>query len=168
MNPAVENVTVRPAVESDDAALLAIEKISWDSSCGFPSMRKPDQEKFFDDERRRVDIHFVAEHKGRIVGYIRLAPSAPVPESAHVLLIPGLAVDPSARGLGVGAALLEYVISEARQRGARKIMLYVFSTNESATRLYLRHGFVEEGRMRDQLYIDGRYIDSLQLAKHLV
>ncbi|GAA4913491.1 ribosomal protein S18 acetylase RimI-like enzyme [Stackebrandtia albiflava] len=163
-----DSVTVRPATVDDDAALLAIEKTAWNSDSGFPSMRDPDQVVFFDAERRPVDIHFVAEHAGRIIGYIRLAPAANNPESAHVLLIPGLAVDPAARGRGAALRLLEHVAEVAAARGARKIMLYVFATNDAAIRLYRRAGYVEEGRMRDQLFIDGRYIDSLLMAKHLV
>ena len=166
MNPAPKPVTVRPAAETDDAALLEIEKTAWTSRSGFPSFRDPDATEFFTD-RRPVDIHFVAEHDGAVVGYVRLVPSSDRVEDAHVLGIVGLAVAPSARRLGVGAALLEFVEAEARRRGARKLALHVLGTNDGAYRLYLRCGYVVEGRLRQEHLIDGEYVDAIVMAKFL-
>lgn len=60
----------------------------------------------------------------------------------------GMMVDARWRGRGVGGALVRAVIDAAGGLGAHKIALQVWPHNEAARRLYLRHGFVEEGVLR--------------------
>ena len=52
-----------------------------------------------------------------------------------------IAVVPSARGQGVGTALLEALLREARAAGYPAISLSVDRTNAGAIELYERHGF---------------------------
>lgn len=58
------------------------------------------------------------------------------------LLMDGICVDASARGLGVGTALLHAIKAEARARGLSQVRLDVIDTNPRARALYLREGFV--------------------------
>lgn len=53
-------------------------------------------------------------------------------------------VDAASRGRGLGALLLNHVLTEARQRGYRRVSLETGSMPffEPARRLYLRNGFV--------------------------
>jgi len=60
----------------------------------------------------------------------------------------GMMVDARWRGRGVGGDLVRAAIDAARQLGAHKLALQVWPHNEVARRLYLRHGFVEEGVLR--------------------
>jgi ribosomal protein S18 acetylase RimI-like enzyme len=60
----------------------------------------------------------------------------------HRFLLDGLCVSDQARGQGVGTALLEAVVAEARQRGYRAVRLDVVDTNPRARALYERRGFV--------------------------
>lgn len=62
----------------------------------------------------------------------------------------GMMVDAAWRGRGVGAALVEAAIRSARDLGAHKLALQAWPHNRAAIRLYLRHGFVEEGLLRRQ------------------
>jgi ribosomal protein S18 acetylase RimI-like enzyme len=55
-------------------------------------------------------------------------------------------VDPAARGRGVGDALIEAAVAQARERGYRRVILNVGDFNEVAQSLYARHGFVPTGR----------------------
>jgi ribosomal protein S18 acetylase RimI-like enzyme len=158
-------VTVRRAAEEDDAALLAIEKISWDASSGFPSYQENLTDTFF--ARSGPEAHLVAEYDGEVVGYLRLQDKYPFPEGAGVLTINGLAVAPSARRLGAASALLKAAAAEGRRQGARKISLHVHSTNASARRLYERHGYVVEGTHPDEFLIEGDLIAALDMAKML-
>jgi len=57
----------------------------------------------------------------------------------------GMFVEPPERGQGVGAALVEAVISWARGRGATHLGLWVTSTNRPALALYHRCGFRQTG-----------------------
>ncbi len=52
-------------------------------------------------------------------------------------------VRPAARGQGLGAALVQAVIAEARARGHRQLVLDVREANEPAKALYRAHGFVQ-------------------------
>lgn len=60
----------------------------------------------------------------------------------------GMMVAAGWRGRGVGGALVPAAIDAARDLGAHKIALQVWPHNEAARRLYLRHGFLEEGILR--------------------
>lgn len=159
------SINTRIATEADDAAILAVEAVSWDSSSGFPSMREPKESVF--NERTTPENYVVAELDGKVVGYSRLMPKTPIAENAHVKGIYGLAVIPEARGLGVASKLLEASDEEARRQGARKIALAVFATNEPAQKLYAKHGYVLEGVAKDEFLIEGEYIDNIMLAKVL-
>ena len=55
--------------------------------------------------------------------------------------INNLAVRPSYRGQGIGTALLQHVLAEAKALGARRATLEVRASNEGARRLYERLGF---------------------------
>src|SRR5207253_2646093 len=62
--------------------------------------------------------------------------------------IANLAVDPPARGRGLGAALLDAALAEASGRGVTAVYLEVRESNATARRLYASRGFVEVGRRR--------------------
>ncbi len=82
------------------------------------------------------DTFLVAEHNGRVVGYVMgyLRPDL----EGHIMSI---AVDPSYRGNGIGSALLTEVIERLINKGARYIGLEVRVSNEKAIKLYERFGF---------------------------
>jgi GNAT superfamily N-acetyltransferase len=63
-----------------------------------------------------------------------------------VAVVVGVWVAPSARGRGVGDALLGAVIDRARQAGFTRLVLDVGDGNAPARGLYARHGFVPTGR----------------------
>jgi ribosomal protein S18 acetylase RimI-like enzyme len=58
------------------------------------------------------------------------------------LVLDGICVDSSARGLGIGTALLSAATDHARQAGARTVRLSVVDGNPRAHALYERRGFV--------------------------
>lgn len=55
--------------------------------------------------------------------------------------INNVAVRPTFRGRGIGTALMQHVLAEARRLGARRATLEVRASNEPARRLYERLGF---------------------------
>lgn len=74
--------------------------------------------------------------EGKVVG---LAAYRPGPE---VFYIDKLYLDASARGMGIGGACLEEMLSIARSRGCTKALLHVSPGNKAAYRFYLERGFV--------------------------
>jgi ribosomal protein S18 acetylase RimI-like enzyme len=61
-------------------------------------------------------------------------------------LVISMWVEPSARGRGIGRALLDAVVEWAKERDpSRAIRLSVTDGNDAARRLYERYGFVDTG-----------------------
>lgn len=61
--------------------------------------------------------------------------------------VAGMAVVPAARRAGVGQALMERLLAEARARGDRRMGLEVIEQNGAAVRLYERMGFRPKRRL---------------------
>lgn len=62
-------------------------------------------------------------------------------------------------GTGIAQHLLDFALSEARERGVRKISLSVRSDNARAKAFYERNGFVHEGHDPMLFFIDGFFVD---------
>jgi ribosomal-protein-alanine N-acetyltransferase len=83
-----------------------------------------------------------------------------VADEAELLL---LAVAPEEQRRGIGQALLDFFIDEARSHGARKLHLEVRDGN-SAMGLYLAAGFAPAGRRRNYYHgLDGEAFDAVTL-----
>jgi L-amino acid N-acyltransferase YncA len=83
---------------------------------------------------------YVAEDDGRVVGTYLLKPNQPG-LGAHVANA-AFMVSPTARGLGVGRAMGEHAIDQARRLGYRAMQFnFVVSTNAAAVALWKRLGF---------------------------
>ena len=85
-------------------------------------------------------VLFVARVEGRLAGSLTLA-FYRIPTGLKAW-IEDVVVDASARGHGVGAALSEAAIDEARRRGAKNVSLTSRPSRDVANRLYQRLGFV--------------------------
>jgi GNAT superfamily N-acetyltransferase len=89
------------------------------------------------------NVMFVAEDDGRPIGMAFGVLRRDRPEVPHV---GGMWVDPGARAGGVGRALTAAVLDWARERGFRRIGLWVTEGNAPAIALYERMGFTPTGR----------------------
>src|SRR3954447_8250229 len=155
-------LTIRTAVASDDAALTAIDDLTWSPDVS-PAPAPAPGRRFFAERIQLADT-LVAESGGHVVGYVVLGPATPLRSNRHVLMIHGLAVAPAHQRAGVARALLRATTAEARSRGARRLRLRVLRGNKSARALYASMGFVVEGVLRGEFLLDGRYHDDLLLA----
>lgn len=82
--------------------------------------------------------------------------------SARIGLVIGA---PWARGKGYGSEALRTLIDYAfRFMNLHRVDLLVREDNLSARRCYEKCGFVEEGRMRQAIYRDGRYLDMIVMS----
>jgi [ribosomal protein S18]-alanine N-acetyltransferase len=74
-----------------------------------------------------------------------------------------LGVVPERRRTGIGSALLESVVGEARHRGARTLFLEVADDNIAARALYGARGFVQIGRRPNYYRRVAGLVDALVL-----
>ena len=110
---------------------------------------------------------FVAEEEGRILGtYVLKANQQGL--GAHVANA-SYAVHLDARGRGLGRALGEHSLAEARRLGFRAMQFnLVVSTNEGAVALWRSLGFEVVGRLPGAFHLRGeRYVDAYVMFRSL-
>lgn len=114
---------------------LYTEEYGWDSS--FEALAAEVGMQFLRDFDPRWEKAWIAElDTGERVGCVFL-----IRKSATVAKLRVLIVDPKARGLGVGKALVQACIDFARAKGYRKITLWTNSVLVAARGIYEKAGF---------------------------
>lgn len=97
--------------------------------------------------RNRLDpvngMAVIASLNGRPVGMAAGYQSRP-----RVVDLVSMWVTPTARRKGVGDALVAEVVQWAKEQSASDVHLWVTRGNDSAVRLYTRHGFERTGDVR--------------------
>ena len=111
---------------------------------------------------------YVAESTGRVVATYILRPNQSGGGS-HVANA-GFMVAPDARGQGIGRAMGEHCLSEARRLGFRAMQFnFVVSTNESALRLWEDLGFKIVGTLPGAFRHPGKgYVDVYVMFRSLL
>ena len=147
MNGTDHNLVVRPVADSDSADLIALIETVFgeypncylDVDKEMPELRAPAHAAREDDCR-----WWVAEAEGAVVGSCAAVPD----DDAGTMELKRLYVAKSARRQGLAAHLVSLVESEARKRGARRLVLWSDTRFADAHRLYERLGFVKQPRTR--------------------
>jgi ribosomal protein S18 acetylase RimI-like enzyme len=139
------SIVIRPAEMRDEAALTRIEQETWLPHVS-PSAYK--SRPFF--ENARPEEVLIAVLDDDVAGYLCLRPPTPLGSNAHVLMVTGLGVAPSAQRRGVASGLLEAAETYASERKIERLTLRVLSVNTAARALYERHGYQTEGELRGE------------------
>ena len=79
------------------------------------------------------------------VGFVQLYPSFSSVKACGIWVLNDLFVAPSARGLGVGRALMEAARQHAVRTGAKRLTLETTAENLVASSLYEELGYVRQG-----------------------
>jgi [ribosomal protein S18]-alanine N-acetyltransferase len=145
-------VTVRPAQLADLAAIRSLDAESFGADAWGEAAWQGEW------DRRPATRHLVvAVEDTRVVGYGVLATIADVADLHRI------AVAPDRRRRGVGRALVEALLAEARARRCDRMLLEVEASNAAALALYGRLGFVQiarrvayDGPGRDALVLEAR------------
>jgi diamine N-acetyltransferase len=111
-------------------------------------------ERHLDDEEHSW---FVIEVDGLVIGELSLHHRDP---RARVAAF-GIGIyDPAYIGQGYGREASALFLDWAfRIQNYQRIWLDTWATNERAIRCYQALGFIEEGRQRRHIYVDGQYVD---------
>ena len=131
---------IRPTTEEDrDAIWKIFHEIvaAGDTYALDPNLSRKEALQYWCERSTRA---YVAESGGRVVGTYMLRPNQSG-GGAHVANA-GFMVAPNVHGQGVGHAMGEHCLGEARRMGFRAIQFnFVVSTNESAIHLWQDLGF---------------------------
>ncbi len=161
----VEGLTIRRAEPDDCSALYEIftcPKVY----AGTLQLPYPSREQWRQRLSDSADTYnLVAVVEGRVVGMFGLHTFPARPRRHHAGAV-GMSVHDDWQGRGVGKALMRAGLDLADNwLGLTRLELEVYADNEPAIRLYERFGFEREGLLRQHAYRDGRYVDSLVMAR---
>lgn len=106
--------------------------------------------------------HFIALVDDEVVGWCDICRDNST-GSQHVGSL-GMGIMSSERGRGIGRALIEATLNQARS-SFRRVELDVYASNTSAIALYEKVGFVHEGRRLGAIHINGQDQDILMMGQ---
>lgn len=163
-------LTIRKA-QSEDAATIIhfIDQISKESDYltfgeGEFGISEEEEVKFIQDmansDNRLMICGFIED---KMVGQLSFSGGAR-PRIKHTGEF-GVSVLKTYWGLGIGTALINYMIKWAEDSGTiRKINLGVRGDNQGAICLYQSLNFVYEGTRTREFFVDGKFYDSIQMG----
>jgi GNAT superfamily N-acetyltransferase len=133
---------IEPATEADIPALVELLGVLFAQEAEFT----PDPQA----QRRglaqivghpQTGAVLVVREAGAVIAMVNLLFTVSTALGERVALLEDMVVARSARGAGVGSALLAEAIAFARRSGCRRITLLTDGDNEAARRFYASHGF---------------------------
>ena len=160
------DILIRAAEPSDAAAISALlgQVGTFEGTLQLPDM--PVASRL--DVHQRVDTQgckLVALAQGEIIGIAGLHLQQPSLRRNHVR---GLAIGiaPQGQGRGIGRMLMTRLLEWADNwSGVLRVELLVHADNDRAIALYRSLGFIEEGRHKAYALKNGRYVDSISMAR---
>lgn len=88
----------------------------------------------------------LVEHDGALVGYAKVGPpTLPFVPPGNCTELRQFYILKPWHGSGTAAQMMDWVLAEARRRGADELYLSVFTDNHRARRFYARYNFTEVG-----------------------
>lgn len=149
---AMDNVKVIIAGSENIDDIMVIENLSFK----IPWSRQSITEEIIENN---IAIYVCAVIEGRAIGY---AGMWQVCDEGHIT---NIAVHPEFRGCGVGSALVEALLSIAKENNIDALTLEVRRSNIIAQSLYKKYGFEECGS-RKGYYADNKE-DAIIMWKHM-
>lgn len=156
-------LTLRDATEADVDAIAALYAHEVMGGTATFETRPPSTTEMGDrlsQVRRQGLPWLVAETDGRFAGYAYLSPFRPRP--AYRYAVEGsIYVEAGARGRGVGRALLNALVEQARRRNLRHVIGAISQSDSSAASIALHRaqGFREAGVYRQVGWKFERWLD---------
>ena len=167
------NYIQRAPVAADAPALAALGRASF--TAAFAHLYAPEDLAAFLDEvhdeaavaSRIADpervYRLAGTADGTLAGYCQLVlrdSFEPASPALRPITLSQLYCAASATGSGLGSALIDWALAEARTRGADEMRLSVWAGNHGAQRFYARYGFIKVadigfwvGKQRDDEFL---------------
>lgn len=155
MSGVISETVLRPMLPADIPALARLGRESFVAKFG-TLYRPEDLAEFLESTHSEAAVaaefadpnklYCLAERDGALVGYCKLSLTCGWPEyarGANAIEIKQLYTAPEMSGQGLGAALMDWVFAQAKERQADEIQLSVWSGNDGAQRFYARYGFAK-------------------------
>lgn len=160
-------VIIRETCEEDARAITdMINNVASEKRYIVTEKSREDWDKAVSEIREEErGLLIVAQVNGKVVGMGHLT-KGKWEKNRHVGFL-GMVILKEFREIGIGTAMMDYMMRWAGQEQLEKISLSVFSTNKRAIRLYQKFGFELEGTIKRQYKIEGKYVDELFMRKFL-
>ncbi len=163
---------LRNASLQDASALAALGRDSF--SAAFAHLYAPDDlsaflETAYSEEtiaREIADpkfVHHLAQDNDGLAGFCKIGLESPYgahSDARNAIALGQLYTSAGRTGQGIGASLMAWALSQARQRGADAVQLSVWAENRRAQAFYARYGFIKiadidfwVGNHRDDEYL---------------
>lgn len=160
-----EALTIRPSEFRDVRELITLDHLIWTEETAPAAMSWSSCEDFL--RHAPPGSHLVALKGDTVCGYLGFGCPTAFESNRHVYEI-YIAVHPDWQRMGVGSSLIREAKRAAAQKGIRKLRLRALSCNAPALEFYRKCGFREEGRLREEFYLAGRYVDEVFMSCSLV
>src|SRR5205809_7055258 len=69
--------------------------------------------------------------------------------------------------MGIGREMVKVLVREAKRIGLRNLEVELLSTNQASIHTYQKAGFREVGRIPAKVHRNGKFLDSLIMARQL-
>ncbi len=163
-------ITIRTATLDDAASFLALRQ-KMDDETRFMMLEPGERQTTVEPERERLaniakadnKETFLADDDGQLVGW--LWPNGGDYRRNHDTVHIVIGIRESHVGQGIGTRLFQACEQWARNQHLHRLELTVMTHNLRGIALYKKMGFEIEGTAKDQLKVDGAYVDLYTMAK---
>ena len=161
---------IRDATDADMATVTSIYAHHVQHGLASFEETPPDLDEML--ARRRVVLqrgcpYLVAELEGELVGYAYASAYRPRP-AYRFTVEDSIYVRHDCAGRGVGARLLEQLITRCEQAGFRQMIAVIGdSANAASIAVHARFGFRHSGRQTSVGFKFGRWVDSIEMQRAL-
>ncbi len=165
-------ILIRTATLDDAAAFLALRE-QVDHETKFMMLEPGERQTTVEQERERLanivkfdnKETFLAEDAGQLVGWLWAngGDYRRNHDTVHIVI----GIRESYVGQGIGTRLFQACEQWAREKHLHRLELTVMTHNVRGIALYKKMGFEIEGTAKDQLKVDGAYVDLYSMYKLL-
>ncbi|GAA0136484.1 GNAT family N-acetyltransferase [Paenibacillus sp. YSY-4.3] len=152
------SIWIRRSELRDAVHLMELDELVWNGKTSPSPIKWASREQYL--QHCPPGDQLVAVMGGQVCGYLGFAAPTAMPCHRHVYEI-HVAIHPAFRRLGIGSRLMAAVKELAAEEGIRKLSLRVLGTNPCAIAFYESCGFIMQGRLIAEYYIEGEYVDDI-------